>query len=213
MFENFSTQSRSEWIKKANQESGRAGVDSFPHSFRLDELTLESINTPEDISSLVTKTYPLPESLKNPLISVWIPHCPETDNQTMVELAIKQGTEDLFFENAVALVKNVALLIESTPSLTSLALLCLETDLKELLPAIEVFGKQGKIKVFVYKEYFMVNPENNSTADAEAHFQALDKYPNVRFIGAQGFTFGNAGATVVQELAYSLSLIATHNEI
>lgn len=54
MFENFSTQSRTDWIQKANQETKQIEAVSFPFTFQLDEITLQSINTTEDSSPTPT---------------------------------------------------------------------------------------------------------------------------------------------------------------
>ncbi|WKN43351.1 methylmalonyl-CoA mutase family protein [Tunicatimonas pelagia] len=210
MFDRFQPKTESEWIEQANRETRKFESILFPYTFRFEDLMLSATNTAESIGHRQTVEYELPisQELICPTISIMLAE-PSLDTAD-IDMS-RLGLEDVFSslaqasrlfggENKVSTIQSAALAYE-------------HGDSTGIASFVEHFVKENKLGLTLYNSS-VSNPNSplsdKQVVDLTSLINEQTNKNDIRWLGIRGDVLGNEGATAVQELAASLSLLLAH---
>ncbi|MGB3589547.1 MAG: methylmalonyl-CoA mutase family protein, partial [Tunicatimonas sp.] len=213
MFDKFQPKTEREWIEQANKETRTFESISFPHLFQLENLKLSAINTYQSANSnkkLVK--YIISNKSAYPSISLMLA---EQLKKVEFESILQYGLEDLFLTLDQALSSQIIDKSSNSPELQSIAVTYEHSDSNGLASFVERFVKEQRLNMTLYNSLLISRASglsNQQTADLAI---LINKYHNdqIQLLGIRGDILGNYGATVVQELAASLSLLVAQWDI
>jgi len=205
MFDKFQPKTDQEWIEQANRETHKFDSISFPYTFQLESLKLSAINTNASEDSKQLVEYTISKESAHSLTSLMLAEqCGEIEFERMFKL----GLEDIFLTLDQAQNDQFIGKVDSSSDLQSVAITYDYGDSKRIVPFIESFVKENRLSLTLYNSS-AVNPESGLSSQQIADLTSLiNKHNNnIQLLGIRGDILGNRGATAVQELAASLSLL------